>query len=116
MRTSATWLTVFWICVCSARGQDGGSADDIRKGHHLATMLCTACHVTAPDQSYKPTLSPPAPSFESIAQRKEISAESLQMFLATTHQGLDNPAGMPYPNLADFQTKEVIGYILSLRK
>ena len=38
------------------------------------------------------------------------------MFLATTHQGLDNPAGMPYPNLADFQTKEVIGYILSLRK
>jgi len=116
MRPVSTLLAVFWMGVCSAWGQEGNSADDVRKGHHLATMLCTTCHVVAPDQSYEPTLSPPGPSFESIAQRKDISAELLQKFLTTTHQGLDTPKGMPDPNLADFQVKEIVAYLLSLRK
>ena len=107
---------VFWMGVCSAWGQEGNSADDVRKGHHLATMLCTTCHIAAPDQSYVPTLSPPAPSFKSIAQRKDISANSLQKFLTTTHEGLDDQKGMPTPNLADFQVREIVAYILSLRK
>jgi cytochrome c2 len=115
MRTVLTWLAVFLMGVCSAWGQKG-TADDVRKGRHLATMLCTTCHVVAPDQSYEPTLSPPGPSFESIAQRKDISAELLQKFLTTTHQGLDNPGGMPNPNLADFQVEEIVAYLLSLRK
>jgi mono/diheme cytochrome c family protein len=87
-----------------------------RRFHHLATMLCHQCHVAAPDQSYPPTLKFPAPSFESIAQRKEISAQLLENFIATTHQGLDNPNGMPNPSLADFQIKQIVAYILSLRK
>ena len=116
MQTASTWLAVFWMGVCSAWGQEGNSADDVHKGHHLATMLCTTCHIAASDQSYAPTLRPPAPSFESIAQRQDISADSLQKFLTTTHQGLDNPKGMPTPNLADFQVKEIVAYILSLRK
>ncbi|MDR3423117.1 MAG: c-type cytochrome [Xanthobacteraceae bacterium] len=115
MRTASTWLAVFCMGVCSAWSEEGNSVDDVRKGHHLATMLCTACHIAASDQSYAPTLSPPAPSFESIAQRREISADSLQKFLTTTHQGLDNPKGMPNPNLADFQIKEIVAYLLSLR-
>lgn len=102
--------------VYPAWGQGSDAADDVRKGHHLATMLCTNCHIAAPDQSYEPTLSPPAPSFESIAQRTDISAERLKKFLTTTHQGLDNPKGMPAPNLADFQMKEIVAYILSLHK
>jgi hypothetical protein len=32
------------------------------------------------------------------------------------HQGLDSPNGMPNPNLADFQIKQIVAYILSLRK
>jgi hypothetical protein len=53
---------------------------------------------------------------ESIAQRKDINAASLQDFLTTTHQGLDNPKGVPIPNLAKFQVKAIVAYLLSLRK
>ena len=53
---------------------------------------------------------------ESIAQRKDIDAASRQDFLTTAHQGLDNPKGMPTPNLAEFQVKAIVAYILSLRK
>jgi len=116
MRTALTWLIVFWMGIGWARSDESNRADDVRKGHHLANLLCTTCHIVALDQSYAPTLSPPAPSFESIARRKDVSADSLKEFLSTTHQGLDNPNGMPDPNLADFQKKEIIAYILSLRK
>jgi len=116
MQTALTCLAVLWIAVCSAWGQEGSSAEEVRKGHHLATMLCTTCHIAAPDQAYKPTLDPPAPSFESIAQRKDLSAETLRQFLTTTHQGLDKPNGMPAPNLADFQVKAIIAYLFSLRR
>jgi mono/diheme cytochrome c family protein len=116
MRTASTWLTVFWMGVFSAWGQAVNSEDDVRKGHHLATMLCTTCHIAAADQSYEPTLNPPAPSFESISQREDTSADSLRHFLTTTYQGLDSPKGMPAPNLADFQVKAIVTYIQALRK
>lgn len=116
MRTAPTWFVVFWLAGCSAWGQERNRPDDVRKGHHLATMLCATCHIAASDQSYQPTLNPPAPSFESIAQRKDVTADSLQNFLTTTHDGLDKPDGMPNPYLADFQVKEIVAYLLSLRK
>ena len=99
-----------------AWGQVSNVADDVRKGHHLAILLCTECHVVAPDQPYAPTRSPPAPSFESIASRSDTSVDSLRHFLTTTHQGMDNPKGMPNPNLADFQITQISAYLLSLRK
>jgi hypothetical protein len=99
-----------------AWGQVSNVLDDVRKGHHLAIMLCTECHVVAPDQRYAPTRSPPAPSFESIASRSDTSVDSLRHFLTTTHQGMDNPKGMPNPNLADFQITQISAYLLSLRK
>jgi mono/diheme cytochrome c family protein len=46
-------------------GQEATSADDPRKGHQLATMVCAFCHVAAPDQANMPILNPAAPSFES---------------------------------------------------
>lgn len=100
----------------SAWGQAVSATDDVRKGPHLAILLCSACHIAASDQPYQPTLDPPAPSFESIAQRRDVDAELLHYFLATTHQGLDNPKGMPNPGLADFQAKAIVAYLLSLRK
>jgi len=116
MRTAATWLVVFWMAVGSAWGQEGNSADDVSKGHFLAIMICGHCHVAAPDQPYMPILKPPAPSFESIAQRKDINADWLQTFVTTTHRGLDNPKGMPNTYLADYQVKQLVAYFLSLRK
>ena len=64
-----------------------------------------ALYVVAPpawDQALAPRRDPPAPSFESIAQRKDVNADSLEHFLKTTHQGLDDPERMENPGLADF--------------
>ena len=85
------------VALCAAAFQAFGQAvisDEVRTGHHLASMLCDECHIAARDQAYLPTRDPPAPSFESIAQRKDVGAELLEHFLKTTHQGLDNPKGM----------------------
>lgn len=116
MRTASILFFIFWMAGCSAWGQAVSTSDDVRKGHHLALMLCTTCHIVAPDQPYDPTLDPPAPSFASIAQRTNINANSLKYFLRTTHQGLDNRKGMPNPGLADFQVKAIVAYLLSLQK
>jgi hypothetical protein len=52
----------------------------------------------------------------SIAQRPSTTVDSLRNFLIKTHQGLDNPKGMPNPMLADFQIAAITAYLLSLRK
>ncbi len=91
------------------------TADDVSKGHFLAIMICSICHIAAADQPSLPIATPPAPPFESLAQRKDITAESLQKFMTTTHRGLNNPNGMPNPMLMDYQMKQIVAYFLSLR-
>ena len=135
-RAASACLIALWATGCPVRAQDNNpvadnpaainagannvTADDVaaevRKGHHLATLLCTSCHVAASDQLYAPTADPPAPSFAAIAQRPEVTADSLQQFLTTTRDGLDNPKGMPNPGLVDFQKQAIAAYILSLRQ
>ena len=53
--------------------------DEEQKGHRLAITVCAICHLAAPDQAHEPSLDPPAPSFESIVQRKDFSAEWLTL-------------------------------------
>jgi hypothetical protein len=36
--------------------------------------------------------------------------------MKTTHWGLDNPLGMPHPELMDYQIKQIVAYFLSLYK
>jgi hypothetical protein len=74
------------------------------------------CHVAGPDQEIEPILRPPAPSFESIARRSTITADSIRTFLTTTHRDIGNPKGMPNPQLLDFQIEQVTAYLLNLRK
>ena len=116
MRTASIFFFIFWIAGSFAWSQAASTVDDVSKGRHLAIMLCTGCHVVAPEQPYAPTLSPPAASFRSIARRSGTTVNSLRSFLTTTHQGPDNQDGMPDPMLADFQIKEISAYLLSLRK
>jgi hypothetical protein len=113
---SALAVIVVLTTSTSVWSQEGSTSEDLRQGHQLTAMLCGTCHLAAPDQPYEPVFNPPAPSFESIAQRNDITAQSLQKFLRTTHRGLDDPKGMPHPYLADYQVKQVIAYLLSLRK
>jgi mono/diheme cytochrome c family protein len=117
MRAAATCVMILLAVGCPAWGQaTTGAADDVRLGHHLSILLCTACHVAAADQPYAPTMNPPAASFASIAQRADVDADSLKHFLRTTHEGLDSKKGMPNPGLADFQATAIVAYLLSLRK
>jgi mono/diheme cytochrome c family protein len=115
------WKLLLLLLVCywqasSALGQTGLNSDDVRKGHYLALLVCANCHVAAPDQPNEPILRQPAPSFESIAQRPSTTRQWLENFIATTHQGLDSPRGMPNPRLLDNQVKQVAAYLLSLKK
>ena len=98
-----------------AASQDNRDAD-VRKGHQLAIVVCSTCHVAAADQPTLPILHPPAPAFEAIVQRKDVSADSLRAFLRTTHFDLKSQQGMPDQQLAEFQIREVVAYLLSLRK
>lgn len=116
MRIVPVWLVALYVAACPAWGQEDGSADDVRKGRELAVRICGNCHVAARDQPFRPILQPPARSFESIAQRKTINADSVLTFLTTTHRGLDNPKGMPNPELLEYQVRQVTAYLLSLRK
>lgn len=116
MRAAPIWFLVFWMAVGPALAEDSNSARELRAGHQLASMLCGTCHVAAPDQPFVPILNPPAPPFASIVQRNDFNADWLQNFLTTTHRGLDMPNGMPSPYLADYQVKQVVAYLMSLRK
>jgi mono/diheme cytochrome c family protein len=100
----------------SNQGLSNQSLDDnIQNGRFLAVMMCSSCHVVGPDQLVEPILRPPAPPFDSIAQRRNANAEAIRTFLATTHRNIGNPAGMPNPALLDSQSSQVVAYILSLR-
>jgi len=109
-------LVALLVAAAPAWGQPAGNSDSVQAGHKLAILVCGNCHVAAPDQPNNPILRPPAASFESIVRRKSVDAAWLGNFLKTTHRGLDQPNGMPNPELLDFQIKQVTDYLLSLRK
>jgi mono/diheme cytochrome c family protein len=122
MRTASAlaigvWLAAIGAAFPPALAQDGNfTAADVSAGHDLAIKVCAVCHLAAPDQRAQPMLKPPAPPFAQIMQGRDITAGSLRTFLMTTHRGLDQPNGMPNPSLADFQVKQAIAYLMSLRK
>jgi mono/diheme cytochrome c family protein len=116
MRIGRVLSLIFLLCPGLAWGQSASSADDIREGHRLASELCSICHLATPDQASLPMRHPAAPPFATILRRKEITAEWLTNFLKTTHQGLDEPHGMPNPDLADFQIKQIVAYMMSVHQ
>jgi hypothetical protein len=113
LRRDSAWLVAFVFAAGLALAQE---THDVVQGHHLGTLICSACHLAAPDQPFEPILRPPAPSFGSIAQRASTTTESIQKFLATTHKDVGNPQGIPNPQLLDGQARQLTAYLLSLRK
>ncbi len=96
--------------------QGSPDAADIRKGHQLALEICAVCHVVAPDQKMPPVLNEPGPSFRSIANRKDVTADFVRTFLRTTHATTTSPFKMPDPQLADYETNAIVTYLLSLKR
>ena len=82
---------------------------DVKRGRELALLVCTACHVVAPDQPLPPRLVPPGPDFQVIANRPATTDKSLHRFLVVPH------GRMPGIPLADYLISPLVSYILSLR-
>jgi mono/diheme cytochrome c family protein len=99
---------------CHAAAAD--DADKVANGHQLALVICSACHIAAPDQKTPPILSPPAPSLETLANKPGVTAASVQKFLLTIHLSLANGKDMPNPQLIEDQARDLALYVMSLRK
>jgi len=80
---------------------------DARHGHELAARLCINCHVIDRQTS---TIRADVPSFPTIASRPGISAEHLAGRIIIPH-----PA-MPGVPLTTAEIRDIVAYILSLRK
>ncbi len=107
------------VCVNAALAASSASAkdDSVAVGRQLALEVCSVCHVVAPDQAFAPRLDQRTPSFEEIANRPDVSAESISHFIETTHWDESTiPMTMPDPMLTSDQVSQVVSYILSLRK
>ena len=84
-------------------------------GHDLAVHLCTSCHLVEPGQ-----VNPPGhvggPSFQTIADRPDVTEQSLRKHLRTTHSNSMIPLAMPNPQLTEDELIKIIDYLISLRK
>ena len=78
-----------------------------KNGLILARKLCSTCHLIGePINASTPA---DIPSFPSIANRPNQSAEALANWLLAPH------APMPDPHLTQKEIRDIAGYILSLR-
>jgi cytochrome c551/c552 len=104
-------LAILWFAPPIAGAANAASAS--RAG---AQLLCSACHVVSRKQKYPPLLEDPAPSFQSIANRTQVSEAGLRHFILTTHWDQKTvPLTMPNPGLSKADTVAVIRYLLSLK-
>ena len=79
-----------------------------QKGHLLARQVCGECHAVGKRDFGSPNSR--APSFATIAATPGITTMALNVFLNTSHRT------MPNIILTPDQTKEIVAYILSLKK
>lgn len=104
------------VVVLMTAAQAASAAVDIAEGRRLALLVCASCHVVGPDQPHKPILDPPAPPFTQIAADAAQTESSIAAYIATTHQTMASPAGMPNPQLLESQRRDVAAYLMSLRQ
>jgi mono/diheme cytochrome c family protein len=91
-------------------------ADRVAAGRQFALKVCWACHIVAENQTERPILSHPAPSFLSIARRPDLTEVALRKFLSTHDESMGSNGRMPNPRLVTYQIDEIVAYLLSLKK
>jgi len=106
------WPFLLLLLIAPALADD---AEAVRKGHELATTICAYCHVVDAGDLNTPVINPPGPPFAEIANRGDLSLDTLETFLRTTHRDVKEPKGMSNPKLLDFQIEAIAAYVLSLR-
>ena len=93
------------MAASSASGQP--LVGDVVQGHTLARKICADCHSVEKGQAANNFS--PAPAFKAIADTPSTTVVSLRVFLRTPHRN------MPNVMLSEFDTDDIIGYILSLK-
>ena len=96
-RSDALFAPILLAGVAAAFGQQVG---DATAGRRLAEASCLQCHGS-------PTAQVKAPAFAAIAATPSTTAQSLGVFLRTSH------AAMPNLLLSASERDDVIAYILS---
>jgi len=114
--SQVVWIAALWLGIPSVHAAEPKADPAVGRGEGLAQMLCTACHVVAPNQEFTPLLRTPPPSFEEIAKRPTTTQKSIIDFLKNTHWDENTiPITMPDPMLTADQRIDLARYILSKR-
>ena len=113
MRRFLVGAAFFALCTATVVAQEADTAT----GRILALKICAACHVVMPAQESPPSFKGPLqpPSFQDIADKPTTTAQTLQVFLSSTHSSIKLSGTMPSPELNARETRDIISFILSLR-
>jgi len=117
MRTSALLsfvLALVFGAITPTNAQETKS-ELVAAGHDFALKICAKCHEVATDQGSAPIMQPPAPSLPVIVARPDITEASLRSFLANPHGDTRRNSNMPSFLLSDFQIKQIIAYLFSVK-
>ncbi len=102
MRASIVTL----VALIALASSSSTSAADAERGERLARRWCAACHVVAADQRQA---NADAPSFATIASRRDFNARRLAFLLLSPH-----PV-MPELALRRNEAEDIVAYIGTLR-
>lgn len=88
---------------------------NVYAGYRIARNVCLPCHVIHPIHGRGPVLPNPGPSFAEIANRPDMSYQSLSAFIATKGWDMARSIRMRSGDYSDQSAQEVASYIMSLR-
>jgi hypothetical protein len=108
-------LVLFFIRMHAASGQAASdqaasgefAPDRVESGRHYAMAWCTECQSVQPETDHFGKF---APDFTAVAQMRSTTARSLYVFLHSTHKIMPDFIFKPD------ETRDIVAYILSLRK
>ncbi len=96
------WLIAVALAVCAAHPARAG---DPIAGQLMVEVWCASCHSVGPDD----VASDAAPSFYTIVNVEQRSANFLAGWLANPH------GAMPDPNLSRREIDDIVSYMETLR-
>ena len=110
------WIAALWLGIHTVHAAEAKADPAVARGERLAQVICSACHIVAPNQEFTPILKTPPPSFEEIANRPTTTEKSIIDFLKNAHWDEKTiPMTMPNPVLMANQRVDLAHYILSMR-
>jgi len=101
---SLIYYTTFALLACAS---EATFAADANNGSRLAQRWCASCHVVSSSQS---VVIDHSPSFASIAQNADFTAEKLAFFLLEPHPK------MPNMSLSRKEADDLAAYIAEQRR